>query len=90
MDIMNCDRFTSCYLLIFLLFWKIQFAQFEMKIVLAKIMTTVDLALADNRPVKPIRRGLTSGVSPVSLVKNGEHFVTTSTVQLTSSLVELD
>lgn len=53
-------------------------------------MTTVDLALTDNRPVKPIRRGLTSGVSPVSIVKNGEHFVTTSTVQLTSSLVELD
>ena len=87
---MNCDQFTSCYLLIFFLFWNIQFAQFEMKIVLAKIMTTVDLGLADNGPVKPIRRGLTSGVSPVILLKNGEPFVTTSTVQLTSSLVELD
>ncbi|WP_333129820.1 hypothetical protein [Microcoleus sp. Pol11C3] len=42
------------------------------------------------RPVKTIRRGLTSGVSLVSLVKNGEHFFTTSTVQLTSSLFELD
>ena len=89
MDIMNCDQFTSCYLLIFFLFWKIKFAQLEMKIVLAKIMKTVDLARADNRPVKPIGRGLTSGVSPVSLVKNDVHFVTTSTVELTSSLVEL-
>jgi hypothetical protein len=61
-----------------------------MKIVIAKIMTTVDLPLADNHPVKPIRQGLTSGVSPVTIVKNGEHFVTTSTVQLTSILVELD
>ncbi|MEG4026524.1 hypothetical protein [Microcoleus sp. S13C4] len=60
-------------------------AQFEMKIVLAKIMTTVDLPLADHRPVKPIQRGLTSGVSPVSIVKNGEHFVSNSNVQLTSS-----
>ena len=51
-----------------------------MKILLAKNMTTVDLALADNRPVKPIRQGLTSGFSPVSLVKNGDHFVTISTV----------
>ncbi|HBL10125.1 MAG TPA: cytochrome P450, partial [Cyanobacteria bacterium UBA11162] len=35
------------------------FAQFEMKVVLAKIVSRLELSLADNRPVKPIRRGLT-------------------------------
>ncbi|HEY9734755.1 MAG TPA: cytochrome P450 [Trichocoleus sp.] len=44
------------------------FAQFEMKVVLSRILSRVELALADNRPVRPVRRGLTSGPSPVRLV----------------------
>jgi unspecific monooxygenase len=35
------------------------FALYEMKIVLASIVSRFELALADNRPVKPVRRGLT-------------------------------
>lgn len=35
------------------------FGQFEMKIVLAKILSRFQLTLADSRPVKPVRRGFT-------------------------------
>lgn len=35
------------------------FAQFEMKLVLATILSRFQLTLADSRPVKPVRRGLT-------------------------------
>ncbi|HAJ62942.1 MAG TPA: cytochrome P450 [Cyanobacteria bacterium UBA8543] len=35
------------------------FAQFEMKLVLAKILSRHQLMLADSRPVKPVRRGFT-------------------------------
>ncbi|HEY9651989.1 MAG TPA: cytochrome P450 [Coleofasciculaceae cyanobacterium] len=35
------------------------FAQFEMKLVLATILSHFQLALTDSRPVKPVRRGLT-------------------------------
>lgn len=35
------------------------FAQFEMKLVLAKILSRLQLMLADSHPVKPVRRGLT-------------------------------
>ena len=35
------------------------FAQFEMKLVLATIVSHFQLAIADNRPVRPVRRGLT-------------------------------
>jgi len=35
------------------------FALYEMKLVLASIVSRFELALADNRPVKPVRRGLT-------------------------------
>lgn len=44
------------------------FAQFEMKVVLSRILSSVELALADTRSVRPVRRGLTSGASPVQLV----------------------
>ncbi|HEY9703436.1 MAG TPA: cytochrome P450, partial [Allocoleopsis sp.] len=47
------------------------FAQFEMKIVLAKIISGVELKLANNSPVKVIRRGLTASPSEVELVKTG-------------------
>lgn len=35
------------------------FAQFEMKLVLATILSRLQLALVDQRPIKPVRRGLT-------------------------------
>jgi cytochrome P450 len=35
------------------------FAQFEMKLVLATILSRCELRLADSRPVKPVRRGVT-------------------------------
>jgi cytochrome P450 family 110 len=45
------------------------FAQFEMKLVLAKIMSRYDLALVDTYEVKPKRRGLVTGPNrPVKLV----------------------
>jgi cytochrome P450 family 110 len=44
------------------------FAQFEMKVVLSQLLSQAELALASDRPVRPIRRGLTSGASPVQLV----------------------
>lgn len=44
------------------------FAQFEMKVVLSRILSQVELALADTRPARPVRRGLTSGASPIRLV----------------------
>lgn len=47
------------------------FAQFEMKVVLSRILSQVELGLADTRSVQPVRRGLTSGASPVQLVVKG-------------------
>jgi cytochrome P450 len=44
------------------------FAQFEMKLALAKILSSVELELADQRPVKPVRRGLTAASTEVRLV----------------------
>lgn len=44
------------------------FAQFEMKVVLSQILSQVELTLTNPDAVKPIRRGLTSGASPVKLI----------------------
>jgi cytochrome P450 family 110 len=44
------------------------FAQFEMKVVLSRILLSVELVLASTQPVRPVRRGLTSGASPVQLI----------------------
>ena len=44
------------------------FAQFEMKLVISGILSGFELALADNRSVRPVRRGLTSGPSPFRMV----------------------
>jgi cytochrome P450 family 110 len=44
------------------------FAQFEMKLVISAILSGFELALADSRPVRPVRRGLTSGPSPFRMV----------------------
>ncbi len=48
------------------------FAQFEMKVVLAKILSRFELALADNREVRPTRRGLvTAPAGSIRLVVTG-------------------
>jgi cytochrome P450 len=44
------------------------FAQFEMKLVISSLLSKVQLALADTRSVRPVRRGLTSGPSPVRMI----------------------
>ena len=44
------------------------FAQFEMKLVISRIVSNFELALADKRSVRPMRRGLTAGPSPVRMV----------------------
>ncbi|HEY9814590.1 MAG TPA: cytochrome P450 [Candidatus Obscuribacterales bacterium] len=49
------------------------FAQFEMKVVLSRILSQVELGLADARLVQPVRRGLTSGASPVQLIVKNYH-----------------
>ena len=46
------------------------FAQFEMKLVISSILSGFELALADSRSVRPVRRGLTSGPSPFRMVVN--------------------
>jgi hypothetical protein len=44
------------------------FDQFEMKLVISGILLGFELALADNRFVHPVRRGITSGPSPFQMV----------------------
>jgi cytochrome P450 len=44
------------------------FAQFEMKLVISSILSSVELALADTRSARPVRRGLTAGPSPIRMV----------------------
>lgn len=44
------------------------FAQFEMKLVISGILSSFELALADNRSARPMRRGVTAGPSPIRLV----------------------
>jgi len=44
------------------------FAQFEMKLVLATILEQFQLSFPDNRPVRPIRRGLTLAPSDMRVV----------------------
>jgi cytochrome P450 len=49
------------------------FAQFEMKLVITGILSCCELALADSRSVRPVRRGLTSGPSPFRMVVEEHH-----------------
>ncbi|MCV3212601.1 cytochrome P450 [Plectonema radiosum NIES-515] len=52
------------------------FAQFEMKVVLAKILCSLDLALVDDGDVKPKRRGLVTGPDrPIQMVVKGKREV---------------
>jgi len=46
-------------------------AQFEMKVVVASILSRFDLRLSRPDAVRPVRRGLTAGSSPVRLVVKG-------------------
>jgi cytochrome P450 family 110 len=48
------------------------FAQFEMKLVITGILSCFELALADSRRVRPVRRGLTSGPSSFRMVINDQ------------------
>lgn len=49
------------------------FAQFEMKVALAKILSSVELRLADNREVRPTRRGLvTAPAGSIRMVVTGQ------------------
>ncbi|MBO3461446.1 cytochrome P450 [Aetokthonos hydrillicola Thurmond2011] len=49
------------------------FAQYEMKVVLAKILLQLELALVDNRDVHPKRRGLvTAPAHPIQMVVKGQ------------------
>jgi cytochrome P450 family 110 len=44
------------------------FAQFEMKLVIRRILSSIELFLIDHRPVRPRRRGLTAGPTPFRMV----------------------
>ncbi|MBD3562503.1 cytochrome P450, partial [Planktothrix sp. FACHB-1355] len=62
------------------------FALFEMKIVLAEILSHLELELADNREVKPKRRGLvTAPDRSIQLVVKGERSVKSRTLVAVSS-----
>lgn len=49
------------------------FALFEMKVVLSRIMTQLDLALVDDRLLFPVRRGVTASLPPVTMQVIGHH-----------------
>ena len=44
------------------------FAQFEMKLVIKRILSSFELGLVGARRVRPVRRGLTAGPSPFRMV----------------------
>lgn len=59
------------------------FALYEMKLVLATVLKNLDLALVDNYPVKPIRRGVTLAPS------GGKWLIATQQHQKTKNPVEV-
>jgi cytochrome P450 len=64
------------------------FAQFEMKVVLARILSHLHLSLAENRPVRPVRRGLVTGpAGGVQMVMLGRRSPQTASPELTTSSV---
>jgi cytochrome P450 len=64
------------------------FAQFEMKVALANILSSVKLALADNREVRPTRRGLvTAPAGSIRLVVTGERHKKEQVPQVVASTV---
>jgi unspecific monooxygenase len=64
------------------------FALYQMKLVLATVLSRFDLALADNRPVKPVRRGVTmTPAGGVKMVVKGRRQPREQTLQPTANLV---
>ena len=64
------------------------FAQFEMKLVLATVLSRWELALADSKPVKPVRRGLLMAPSEgVRMVVKGKRSQNQRILQSASSSV---
>jgi cytochrome P450 len=58
------------------------FAQFEMKLVLAKILSGWELELADTRDIKPKRRGLVTGPDrPIQMVVKSKRQVKSRTLE---------
>ncbi|AFZ57194.1 cytochrome P450 [Anabaena cylindrica FACHB-243] len=58
------------------------FAQFEMKLVLAKILSGWQLELANTRDIKPKRRGLVTGPDrPIQMVVKSQHQVKSHTLE---------
>ena len=58
------------------------FALFEMKVALAKILSRYELELADNREVKPTRRGLVSAPNrSIQMLVKGERPVKSRTLE---------
>ncbi|WP_016950084.1 cytochrome P450 [Anabaena sp. PCC 7108] len=58
------------------------FAQFEMKLVLAKILSGWELELADTRDIKPKRRGLVTGPDrPIQMVVKSQRQVKSKTLE---------
>lgn len=62
------------------------FAQFEMKLVLATVLQKMQLRLVNNRPVRPVRRGLTVA-APGSMQMVATHRLKPANIPLSSSLV---
>ncbi|WP_026734492.1 cytochrome P450 [Fischerella sp. PCC 9605] len=61
------------------------FAQFEMKLVLATILSRLELALVDNSDVQPRRRGLVTGPNrPIQMVVKDRHQVQSRTLETIS------
>ncbi|OUL36775.1 cytochrome P450 [Nostoc sp. T09] len=58
------------------------FAQFEMKVVLAKILSSWELALVDHRDVRPQRRGLVTGPNrSIQMVVKKQHQLPSRTLE---------
>ncbi|MBL1175890.1 cytochrome P450 [Pantanalinema sp. GBBB05] len=57
------------------------FAQYEMQIVLARMLSEVELKLINDRPMKPVRRGLTSGAGDVRLTVVGRRSLPARTLE---------
>lgn len=63
------------------------FAQFEMKLALAKILTSRELELVDNGEVKAQRRGLVTGPDrPIQMIVKSQRQIESRTLETTSAI----
>lgn len=61
------------------------FAQFEMQVVLAEILSRCELGLVDHGEVRPRRRGLVTGPSrPIQMVLKGQRSVKSPSLEAIS------